>query len=194
MKNFCVLPVIYFWSALLHAASSDPFPPPGMSLPEYWGEKYVWWDGRAIFRGEVIRSACTLAMEDAWQTINMGETPVRDLQNGFSGPERKFSLRLRNCSNGKSKNIYADSQIRVTFDGVRGEASDKFYLFGQAKGINLQISDAEGNIAKVGKVMPAIALTGNEETLNYTLRIVRDGKKLEAGDYFALLGFRVDYD
>ncbi|MBA1936191.1 fimbrial protein, partial [Escherichia coli] len=45
-----------------------------------------------------------------------------------------------------------------------------------------------------GKVMPAIPLTGNEEALGYTLRIVRNGKKLEAGNYFAVLGFRVDYE
>lgn len=80
----------------------------------------------------------------------------------------------------------------MTFDGVRG-TPDKFNLSGQAKGINLQIADARGNIARAGKVMPAIPLTGNEEALDYTLRIVRNGK-LEAGNYFAVLGFRVDYE
>lgn len=113
----------------------------------------------------------------------------------FSGPERKFSLRLRNCEfNSQGGNLFSDSRIRVTFDGVRGETPDKFNLSGQAKGINLQIADARGNIARAGKVMPAIPLTGNEEALDYTLRIVRNGKKLEAGNYFAVLGFRVDYE
>lgn len=55
----------------------------------------------------------------------------------------------------------------MTFDGVRGETPDKFNLSGQAKGINLQIADARGNIARAGKVMPAIPLTGNEEALGY---------------------------
>ncbi len=64
---------MYFWSTLLHAVSSEPFPPPGMSLPEYWGEEHVWWDGRATFHGEVVRPACTLAMEDARQIIDMGK-------------------------------------------------------------------------------------------------------------------------
>ncbi|WP_404999752.1 hypothetical protein [Escherichia coli] len=62
----------------------------------------------------------------------------------------------------------------------------------KAKGINLQIADVRGNIAREGKVIPAIPLTGNEEALDYTLRIVRNGKKLEAGNYFAVLGFWVD--
>lgn len=81
----------------------------------------------------------------------------------------------------------------MTFDGVRGETPDKFNLSGQAKGINLQIADA-GKYCPGRKVMPAIPLTGNEEALDYTLRIVRNGKKLEAGNYFAVLGFRVDYE
>ncbi|HAH8888537.1 TPA: type 1 fimbrial protein, partial [Escherichia coli] len=84
----------FFGCVFVHGVFAGPFPPPGMTLPEYWGEEHVWWDGRAAFHGEVVRPACTLAMEDAWQIIDMGETPVRDLQNGFSGPERKFSLRL----------------------------------------------------------------------------------------------------
>ncbi|MDY8675946.1 fimbrial protein, partial [Escherichia coli] len=42
------------------AFSSSSFPPPGMTLPEYWGEEHVWWDGRASFKGQVIAPACTL--------------------------------------------------------------------------------------------------------------------------------------
>ncbi len=125
------VPLFFFCCVFVHGVFAGPFPPPGMSLPEYWGEEHVWWDGRAAFHA---------------------------------------------------------------FDGVRGETPDKFNLSGQAKGINLQIADARGNIARAGKVMPAIPLTGNEEALDYTLRIVRNGKKLEAGNYFAVLGFRVDYE
>lgn len=77
---------------------------------------------------------------------------MRDLQNGFSGPERKFSLRLRNCEfNSQGGNLFSDSRIRVTFDGVRGETPDKFNLSGQAKGINLQIADAREILPGQGK-------------------------------------------
>lgn len=76
------------WCAAAQAALSPSFPPPGMTLPEYWGEEYVWWHGRANFKGQVIVPACTLAMEDTWQAIDMGETPVRDLQDSFAGPEK----------------------------------------------------------------------------------------------------------
>ncbi|MED9272476.1 fimbrial protein, partial [Escherichia coli] len=85
------------WCAIVQAAPSPSFPPPGITLPEYWGEEHVWWHGRASFKGQVIAPACTLAMEDTWQAVDMGETPVRDLQDSSVGPEKKFRLRLRNC-------------------------------------------------------------------------------------------------
>ncbi|HCN5517191.1 TPA: fimbrial protein, partial [Escherichia coli] len=79
-----ILSIILLWSGVLHSALLPSFPPPGMSLPEYWGEEHVWWHGRASFKGEVIAPACTLAMEDTYQAIDMGITPVRDLQDSFA--------------------------------------------------------------------------------------------------------------
>lgn len=67
------VPLFFFCCVFVHGVFAGPFPPPGMTLPEYWGEEHVWWDGRAAFHGEVVRPACTLAMEDAWQIIDMGK-------------------------------------------------------------------------------------------------------------------------
>ncbi|EGI6780644.1 TPA: type 1 fimbrial protein [Escherichia coli] len=190
-----ILSVTFFLSAVAQAESSPSFPPPGMTLPEYWGEEHVWWHGRTSFKGQVIAPTCTLAMEDTWQAIDMGETPVRDLQNSFVGPEKKFRLRLRNCElAGTGKRVYTASRVRVTFDGLQGETPDKFSVIGQAKGINLQILDNQGYPARVGKVMPPLLLNGNEEGLDYTLRVVRNGQPLKAGDYYAALRFKVDYE
>ncbi|EFB8334502.1 fimbrial protein [Escherichia coli] len=190
-----ILSIILLWSGVLHSALLPSFPPSGMSLPEYWGEEHVWWHGRASFKGEVIAPACTLAMEDTYQAIDMGITPVRDLQDSFSGPEKRFRLRLRNCElAGTGKRVYTASRVRVTFDGLQGETPDKFSLTGQAEGINLQILDNQGYPARVGKVMPPLLLNGNEEGLDYTLRVVRNGQPLKAGDYYAALRFKVDYE
>lgn len=190
-----IISVTFLWSAATQAAPSPSFPPPGMTLPEYWGEEHVWWHGRASFKGQVMTPACTLAMEDTWQAIDMGETPVRDLQDSFAGPEKKFRLRLRNCElAGTGKRVYTASRVRVTFDGLQGETPDKFSLTGQAEGISLQILDNQGYPARVGKVMPPLLLNGNEEGLDYTLRVVRNGQPLKAGAYYAALRFKVDYE
>ncbi|ENY3616471.1 fimbrial protein [Escherichia coli O8:H49] len=181
---------------LVSVVDASPFfPPPGMSLPEYWGEEHVWWHGRASFKGQVIAPACTLAMEDTWQAIELGETPVRELQDTFTGPEKKFSLGLRNCElAGSGSLVYTTSRIRVTFDGLPGETPDKFSLAGQAQGIDLQILDNNGYPARVGKAMSPLLLNGNEEALDYTLKIVRNSQPLKEGDYYATLRFKVDYE
>lgn len=166
-----------------------------MTLPEYWGEELVWWHGRTSFKGQVIAPACTLAMEDTWQVIDMGETPVRDLQDSAAVPEKKFRLRLRNCElAGTGKRIYTASRVRMTFDGLRGKTPDKFSLLGEAKGISLQILDNQGYPARVGKVMPPLLLNGNEDELKYILRIVRNGYPLKAGNYYTILRFIVNYE
>lgn len=189
------LSVTLFWCAAIQAAQLPSFPPPGITLPEYWGEEHVWWHGRTIFKGQVIAPACTLAMEDAYQTIDMGMTPVRDLQGSSVGIEKKFRLRLRNCElAGTGKRVYTASRVRVTFNGLQGVTSDKFSLIGQAEGIDLQIFDHQGYPARAGRVMPPLLLNGNEEGLDYTLRVVRNGQPLKAGNYYAALHFKVDYE
>ncbi len=195
MLRRMILSVLFLWCAVAQALPSASFPPSGMTLPEYWGEEHVWWDGRASFKGQVIVPACTLSMEDAWQEIDMGTTPLRDLQNSPAGPEKKFRLRLRNCElTGAGKQVYTATRVRVTFDGIPGETPDKFSLTGQAEGINLQIMDNYGYPARAGKSMPPLILRGNEDGLDYSLRIVRNGYPLKAGDYYAALRFKLDYE
>ena len=189
-----ILSVTFFWCEVVQALPSPSFLPPGTNLSEYWGEEHVWWDGRANFKGQVIAPACPLAM-DAYQEIDMGTTPLRDLQNSFAGPEKKFRLRLRNCElAGTGKQVYTATRVRVTFDGIPGETPDKFSLTGQAEGINLQILDNYGYPARLGKTMPPLLLKGNEDGLDYVLRIVRNGSPLKAGDYYAALRFKIDYE
>ena len=151
--------------------------------------------GSASFRGEIVSSACVLAMEDAYQEINLGDIPVRDLQDSFAGPEKRFRLRLRDCDLANPEDgAVRVGHVRMTFDGLQGETPDKFSVVGQAEGINLQILDNQGYPARVGKVMPPLLLNGNEEGLDYTLRVVRNGQPLKAGDYYAALRFKVDYE
>ncbi|HAX5018215.1 type 1 fimbrial protein [Escherichia coli] len=190
-----LLSVIFCVGTVFQATASSAFPPPGMTLPEYWGEELVWWHGRTSFKGQVIAPACTLAMEDRYQAVDMGAIPLRTLQSTPVGPEKKFRLRLRNCElAGTGKHVYTASRIRVTFDGSQGETPDKFSLAGQAEGIYLQITDNQGYVARAGKAMPPLLLNGNEEELSYTLRVVRNGYPLKAGDYYAILRFKVDYE
>jgi len=183
-----------FLQEFVFAASVSSFPPSGMTLPEYWGEEQVWWHGRATFKGQVVVSSCSLAMEDAWQSVDMGSMPVRKLQNSSVGPEKMFRLQLRGCRVTGHKLSEPLPRVWVTFDGIPGDTPDTFRLSGQAKGVGLQILDSQGYTARAGEVMSPQFVYGNENNLNFMLRVVRTGQPLYPGDYHSVLRFRVYYE
>lgn len=171
---------------------SQPFPPEGLSLPEYWGEKEVWWHGRVGFKGQVIASACTIAMEDTYQVIDLGKTPARDLQNSFYGLEKEFRVRLLNCAfTDTANNTDGNSYIHIIFDGPQGDSPEQFSLSGMAHGVDLQIFDGNGYAVRGGQVMNPLLINGDE--LHYSLRLVRNGEALDVGGYYAAIWFRIDY-
>ncbi|MCU6343474.1 type 1 fimbrial protein [Escherichia coli] len=150
--------------------------------------------GSASFNGEVVSAACVLVMENKYQTIDMGDVPVRDLQTSFTGPVKRFTLRLRDCDLGQSDGkSYGTSLIRVTFDGKQGETPDKFSVVGQAQGINLQILNNRGDTTSAGETIYPLLLNEYEE-FNYGLRVVRNSEPLKAGAYYAVLRFKIDYE
>ncbi|HDK1776214.1 TPA: type 1 fimbrial protein [Escherichia coli] len=188
-----LLSVTFFLCLAAQATLSPSFPSSGNPLPEYRDEEHIWWYGRASFKGQIIAPACTLVMEDTWQEIDMGTTPLKDLHNRSVGPEKKFRLRLRNCGIQGSR-IYTGSRIHITFDGEQGETWDKFALTGDVEGINFQIMNNYRYPAILGKNMPPLLLKGNEDGLDYIFRIVRNGYPLRMGDYYAVLRFKVFYE
>lgn len=184
--------IAIFWCASILAqphisASGEPDAPSG------GGSDNIPQQNRIAFRGMLTAPACSLAMEDAYQTVNMGSTPVRDLQNVFAGPEKPFRLRLRHCGLTDTRNNPVN-RIRVTFNGVRGETPERFAVVGQAQGIDLQITDSDGYPARQGQPMPPLFVRGNEEELKYTLQVLRNSRPLSAGDYYSVLQFRIDYE
>lgn len=182
--------ILLFFSALSQASSDISF----ISFPDYSGESLAWWDGRANFSGQVIAPACSLAMEDRYQSIDMGNTPIRDLQNTDFGPDKKIELRLRYCElSSESNRELSGSRVRLSFEGVQGNTPDEFSLSGQARGVNLQIRDIHGYSAYSGKPMPP-QLIGNDQGFVYSLRLVRNSEVLKAGNYHAILRFKVDYE
>ena len=186
---------LLFFSAFSQASPYVFFPGTGIYLPNYWGESLLLWHGSANFSGQVIAPACSLDMEDSYQSIDMGSIPVRDLQNTLLGPEKKIELRLRDCEwSSESAKTFTGSRFRLTFEGVRGNTQDKFSLSGQARGADLQIIDIKGYFAHSGKPMPPQLLTGNEQGLIYSLRLVRNHEPLKVGNYHAVLRFKIDYE
>lgn len=181
---------IIIWGFSLSCFAS-PF-----TLPKYWGTEKVWWHGRANFSGEVLTPACTLAMEDRWQVVDMGDSTLRELQNTSDGPEKKIFLRLDDCDLSDPKTIgRLNNSVKITFDGISGQNQEQFKIFGSAKGIDLQIIDSMGYKARIGEAMhPMISEQKNKHGIGYLLKMVRNEEELRPGDYYASIKFSINYE
>jgi len=181
---------IILWSILFLALPGDV-----MAMASTAQEDGAYFQGRASFSGQVMASACTLAMDDTWQIIDMGTTPIRDMQKNVSGPEKIFSLQLQNCHltrTGNNSSPY--SYMQIAFDGLPGEKPDQFGLIGQAKGVELKIHDSKGSSAQAGRTLPPDILSGNDQYFNYTLQLVHNNEPLQAGDYYSIVRLKVNYE
>ncbi|AKH88325.1 fimbrial protein [Edwardsiella tarda] len=166
-----------------------------VSLPEYWGENNVWWDGRASFTGRVYVASCSLEMNDQYQMLYMGVEQLKNFHDSDIGLEKKLKIELKNCdfpSDGHG--VFSGSRVQVTFDGMPGNSPDQFYLNGQAKGVALQIVNSDGYSAIAGKPLPAEFINSKRKELIYTARLVRNGEALKPGNYQALIGFKLNYN
>ncbi|ENZ7484579.1 fimbrial protein [Klebsiella aerogenes] len=151
--------------------------------------------GRVGMRGEILDSACGVDTESQDQTVDMLVQPLSEVIGSGSGIPRPFSIRLVNCSlqRHSPNNLPVDDwqYFKVTFDGIRNHGA--FGVEGNARGVALQIRDAQGNIANPGQALPAGNIEPGTMQLNYTLRLVGDGENLSAGSYHSTIRYKLDY-
>ncbi|MVF05134.1 type 1 fimbrial protein [Serratia marcescens] len=148
--------------------------------------------GQVNMQGAIINTACAIAAGSREQLIDMDVTPVADIIRDGSGGARYFSIELINCVLSRAESKLPDwSGFRVTFDGdADGEL---FEMHGGAKGIGLQIVDAEGNIAHPGNPLPIREILPERMLLNYQMRLVANNQPLQAGEYYSAVRFKMDY-
>lgn len=151
-------------------------------------------NGRTTLTGMVVSSACTIALEDAWQTVDLGVLPARELKAQGQGQTRRISLHLRSCSLAQQDAGEPQPAVRVMFDGQYREDPSLFSVVGSARGIALKIRDRNGYQARAGESLPSVPVYGSEQGLNYWLQVVPDGAPLSAGDFYAAIRFSLNYE
>ncbi|HEC7758692.1 TPA: type 1 fimbrial protein [Salmonella enterica subsp. enterica serovar Muenchen] len=151
-------------------------------------------NGRATLTGTVISSACTIALEDAWQTVDMGVLPVRKLKKSGEGQRRKITLHLQSCSLVQQSAEEMQPEVRVVFDGPFREDPSLFSVGGSAQGVALKIQDRYGRQARAGESLVSVPVYGRGQELNYWLQVVTDGTPLSVGDFYAAIRISLNYE
>ncbi|MBE4976534.1 MULTISPECIES: fimbrial protein [Serratia] len=148
--------------------------------------------GRVNMQGAIIDTACAIAVESRYQTVDMDVVPIADIIRDGQSQMKTFAIELVNCTLERANKNSPDwKQFQVTFDGDAEEGL--FGVRGEASGIALQISDAAGNIATPGYPMPRGDIIPGNMRLNYALKLVANNHTPKAGDYFSAVRFKLDY-
>ena len=148
--------------------------------------------GQVNMQGAILYTACAISTGSREQVIDMDIAPISEIRNSGRSTERDFSIDLVNClftndGTGQGRMNY----FNITFDG--NSEGDVFSVGGEAKGIALQISDAQGHLAFPGIMLPAKEIDHKAMKLNYVMRLVSNNKPVKAGEYFSAIRFKLDY-
>lgn len=151
--------------------------------------------GLVRLKGNIIDTACAIAIGDIDQSIDMGSLAISELINKGREPAVDFTVHLENCvlndSNFRKGHYWKD--IHVTFEG-EADGPDGFALHGDAHGERLAISDSIGDQAEPGKPMPDLPLTPGKMNLRYKLWLTSDHKALRTGNFYITIRYFMEYD
>lgn len=149
--------------------------------------------GSTSFIGEVTLASCSLSTKDSYQVISLGTLAVRDIQNSIYTQPEKFSFTLENCEGNADYKINENNYIEVSFEGIQGQDQESYASMGTAQGIEIQILDSNGYIVGNQKSLPLQLIQGNNQELEYYLRLVKTSPLVKAGTVYAVIQFKINY-
>ena len=150
--------------------------------------------GRVALRGAIHQGACAIKVDDAEQTIAMGVLPLARLQRDGKGPGFPFSIQLVNCPVEYSASGGVARTFSITFDHDGPPGQQRFAVYGDAKGIELMITDTQGNTIAPGEAQPIDQHLTQQHDLRYRLTLVSNQQQLHSGSYAAAIRFHINYN
>lgn len=162
-------------------------------------------DGLLHVHGTLTESACRLAMESAWQEVDMGNTATASLKRpGDRGEPVRVAIRLEDC-------LPAPSSIRDAWSGDLLWSRDmpsvtvSFVAPGErfhpglvsvsgTNGLALRLTDRLHRDVRLNSEGHPLLLDPGGNTLFYYIAPERTAAPLVAGAWQALIHFRLNYD
>lgn len=148
-------------------------------------------DGIVAIKGSILDVPCAIGTDAVEQTVDMGVLPVGAIRQQGRGPIRPFSITLTDCV----LTAYDGGGwqgFSIVFDGA--SAGDFFTVFGEARGVVLQLQDAFGRPIIPGEPSPKHGVVQGGSKLQYGLRLVSDASPLRPGEYQSALQFKLEYE
>lgn len=155
--------------------------------------------------GALTESACRLAMESAWQEIDMGTTATGELKKpGDQGTPVRVAIRLEDCLPSPATIrdawsgdlLWSRDQPSVTVSFVApGEVLNPGLVkVSGTSGVALRLTDRYHRDVRLGSEGQPLLLEPGGNTLFYYIAPERTAAPLVAGAWHALIHFRLNYD
>lgn len=178
--KYIILPLFFLWANICFSQVIEP------KL------------GMTYFSGSVLATGCSIAFEDRYQTISMGELPVGKLVNSSDSIIRKaFFIKINNCIPLSVKRKWTDYDpgIKIKFDGIRGNTPYFFRFSGDAKGISLILRDENKKIIYPGRYHNVVYKKHNDDKiLGFYLELMQNGDEVIPGKFSTTLNFSIIHE
>lgn len=150
--------------------------------------------GKVTFTGSIIDAPCSIAPESIDQTVALGQVSNAALKGSGKSTPKNFDIKLENCSFGTPA---AKNKVAVTFTGMESAVGNGLLgITGTAKGASVAITQADGQIIKLGEPTKEQALQDGNNTLNFAAYMQGDGESavITEGAFQAVADFTLAYN
>ena len=140
--------------------------------------------GKVTFTGSIIDAPCSITPQSIDQTVDLGQISKEALLSGGKSTPRNFSIGLENCSFGSPA---TKNKVQVTFTGMESAA----------KGASVAITQADGQIIKLGVPTKEQVLQDGNNTLSFAAYLQGDGDSTNVvteGEFQAVTDFTLAYN
>lgn len=150
--------------------------------------------GKVTFTGSIIDAPCSISPESVDQTVDLGQISNVALQNSGKSTPRNFDIKLENCSFGEPA---AKNKVAVTFTGMESAAGNGLLgITGTAKGASVAITQADGEVIKLGQATKQQTLQDGNNTLSFAAYMQGDGASatITEGEFQSVADFTLAYN
>lgn len=150
--------------------------------------------GTVTFTGSIIDAPCSIAPESVDQTVELGQISNALLKKGGKSTSKPFTINLEHCEIEEGK-----KNVSVTFTGVATSIeghNGMLSINGQASGASVAITDAGGNLIKLGTASPLVGVNEGNTALRFAAYLQGDGSEnavVTPGDFTAVADFTLAY-
>ncbi|EPG7579002.1 fimbrial protein [Providencia huaxiensis] len=152
-----------------------------------------------LLKGSVIDAPCSISLQNRYQTIDFSSLALASVSNNVQREmhDQPFIIELQDCGS-----VYSTIDLKtwkIRFVGQSAQYIDAFILQGASEGVGISVLDNSKRRLQPNKdyLLSDNVLhqdkSGYSLFLRYFLRLELTGQPIQAGRYYGLIRFFIDY-